>query len=107
MVASAKYFLIVAIEAAIDLCTHVIARNKLRVPNDYADTFRVMEEEGLLSKGLVERLVEMAKFRNRLVHIYWEVDNEVVYEILQDDIRDIEAFVDAFMNVLSEKSEAE
>ncbi len=28
MVASAKYFLVVAIEAAIDLCNHVISRNK-------------------------------------------------------------------------------
>ena len=107
MVASAKYFLIVAIEAAIDLCDHVISRNKFRVPDDYADTFRVMEETGFLSKEFVERLVDMAKFRNRLVHIYWEVDSEVIYEILRDDIRDIELFVEAFMNVLREKGTAE
>ncbi|MDI6811242.1 MAG: DUF86 domain-containing protein [archaeon] len=105
-VASAKYFLIVAIEAAIDLCNHVISRNKFRVPNDYADTFRVMEEVGFFSKEFVERLVEMAKFRNRLVHIYWEVDDEVIYDIIRDDIRDIEVFVEAFMKVLREKGEA-
>ena len=96
-VASAKYFLVVAIEAAIDMCNHVISRNKFRVPNDYADTFRVMGEVGFLNKDFVERLVEMAKFRNRLVHIYWEVDDEVVYEILRDDIHDIEEFVEKFI----------
>ncbi len=100
-VASAKYFLIVSIEAAIDMCNHLISKNRLRVPEDYADTFRVMGEVGAFSKGFVEKLIEMAKFRNRLVHIYWEVDDEAIYEILQEDIQDIKEFVDIFMRFLS------
>lgn len=100
LVAGAKYFLIVAIEAAVDMCNHIISKNKLRVAEDYADTFRVMGEAGFFEKDLTERLVEMAKFRNRLVHIYWEVDDEVIFEILHDDIRDIEAFVEAFLKRL-------
>jgi len=63
-VASAKYFLIVAIEACLDMCYHLISKNKFRVPEDYADTFRVMGEVGLFSNEFVEKLVEMAKFRN-------------------------------------------
>ncbi len=100
-IASAKYFLIVSIEAAIDMCNHLISRNRLRVPDDYADTFKVMEEEGVISGEFVERLREMAKFRNRLVHIYWEVDDEVVFEILREDIQDIINFVDILMKFLS------
>lgn len=99
-VASAKYFLIVAIEATIDMCNHIISRNKFRVPEDYADTFRVMHEVGFFSEEFVERLVEMAKFRNRLVHIYWNVDDEVVYEVLQEDIQDVEEFIEEFMRAL-------
>jgi len=102
MIAGAKYFLIVAIEAAIDLCNHIISKNKLRAPEDYADTFRVMGEIGFFNEELLEKLVKMAKFRNRLVHIYWEIDDEVIYEVLQDDIRDIEEFVEAFMKALRE-----
>jgi len=41
-IASAKYHFIVAIEACIDMCNHLISINELRVPEDYADTFRVM-----------------------------------------------------------------
>ena len=48
----------------------------------------------------VERLMEMAKFRNRLVHIYWNVDDEVVYEVLQEDIQDVEEFIEEFMRAL-------
>ncbi|MCK4732434.1 MAG: DUF86 domain-containing protein [Methanophagales archaeon] len=101
LVASAKYFLIVAIEACLDMCYHVISKNKFRVPEDYADTFRVMWEVGLFSEEFVEKLVEMAKFRNRLVHIYWDVDDEVVYEVLQEDIQDIEEFIEKFTKALT------
>ncbi len=66
-VASAKYFLIVAIEASIDMCNHLISKNRFRVPEDYADTFRVNCEAGAFSDEFVEKLKEMAKFRNRLV----------------------------------------
>lgn len=52
-VASAKYFLIVSIEAAIDMCNHLISKNRLIVPEDYADTFRIMEDAGAFPKGFV------------------------------------------------------
>jgi len=102
-IASAKYFLIVAIEAAIDMCNHVISRNRLRVPEDYADTFRVMGEASFFDDEFVDRLVRMARFRNRLVHLYWNVDDEIVYEILQKDIQDLEEFVKRFMEGLKQR----
>jgi uncharacterized protein YutE (UPF0331/DUF86 family) len=39
-IASAKYLLIVSIEAAIDLCNHIISTNRYRTPDDYADTLK-------------------------------------------------------------------
>ena len=101
-IASAKYYLIVSIEAAIDMCNHVISRNRLRTPEDYADTFKVMGEVGAFPKEFIEKLIEMAKFRNRLVHIYWEVDDAVVYEILREDIDDIEEFMHNFAEFLKQ-----
>lgn len=100
-VASAKYFLIVSIEAAVDMCNHLISKNRLRVPENYADAFKVMGEAGVLSKRFVEKLANMARFRNRLVHIYWEVDDEIIYKILQDNIKDVKDFLDTFIKFLS------
>ncbi len=37
----------------------------------------------------------MARFRNMLVHVYWAVDYERVYAILQEDLDDLRAFVRA------------
>ncbi|MDD2474122.1 MULTISPECIES: type VII toxin-antitoxin system HepT family RNase toxin [unclassified Methanoculleus] len=78
LVASAKYHLIIGIEAAIDLANHLIARNRWRAPEDYADTFRIMEERGIVDAEFAERLQRMARFRNRLIHIYWDINDETI-----------------------------
>lgn len=88
-VASAKYHLVICIEAAIDICNHIIAKNRLRVPEDYADTFRIMGENGLFSQDFLPKLFAMTGFRNRLVHRYWDVDSKKVYSILQENLPDL------------------
>ena len=87
-VGSAKYHFIVAIESSIDMCNHIISRNGYRVPEDYGDTFKVMGENGAFDVEFSEQLVKMAKFRNRLVHLYWEVDDARIYEILEENLEE-------------------
>jgi uncharacterized protein YutE (UPF0331/DUF86 family) len=103
-IGSAKYHFIVAIEAAIDICNHIISQNGYRAPEDYADTFQVLAENGALEEAFTKTLKEMAKFRNRLTHLYWEVDNEQVFEILHHRLNDFKTFLDrvsAFLHLNS------
>jgi uncharacterized protein YutE (UPF0331/DUF86 family) len=100
-VGSAKYNFIVAIEVCIDMCNHIIARNGYRAPEDYADTFKVMGEVGAFDVYFVEELRDMAKFRNRLVHLYWDVDDRHLYEILQTRVEDFKKFVDSVARFLT------
>ncbi|RLG27974.1 DUF86 domain-containing protein [Methanosarcinales archaeon] len=90
LIGSAKYYLQVSIECCLDVINHIIASERFRAPGDYADSFKVIEEEGLVSTDLGQRLRMMAKFRNRLVHLYGEVDDEYVYEFMGEDLGDIE-----------------
>jgi uncharacterized protein YutE (UPF0331/DUF86 family) len=94
-IGSSKYHFIVAIESCIDMCNHVIARNGYRVPDDYGDTFIVMSEAGAFDSKFAEALRNMAKFRNRLVHLYWELDDRQVYDILQNRLVDFKKFLDS------------
>jgi len=82
------------------MCNHVIARNRLRVPTNYADAFYVLGEAGAFEKSFANRLEDMVKFRNRLVHIYREVDEEQIWEIITKDIGDIEEFHRRFIELL-------
>ena len=100
--ASAKYLLIVAAEAAIDVCNHIVARRGGRAPEDYADCFGVLAELGVLGGGLAERLKGMARLRNLIVHLYWRVDDSRIYRVLQDDLGDLDEYVTAIVGWLKE-----
>jgi uncharacterized protein YutE (UPF0331/DUF86 family) len=90
----------VAIEGAVDLCNHVIAKNGLRTPEDYADTFRVIEEKGAFDPEFTNSLIQMARFRNRLVHIYWDIDDVELFRIIQTRLPDVRRFLKDFGNFI-------
>jgi len=92
-IGSAKYSLIVAIEGAVDLCNHAISKNGFRTPEDYTDTFMVMKERGAFDEEFTRSLIQMVRFRNRLVHIYWDVDDAELYRIIQTNLQDIRRFL--------------
>jgi len=92
LIGSAKYYLQVSIECCLDVANHIIAVERFRAPRDYADTFRVIEERGLITSDFGQKLRQMAKFRNRLVHLYGDVEDTFVYEFINHNLNDIEEF---------------
>lgn len=88
----ACYRLLVSIEAALALCYHVASRRLRKAPEDYAACFATLADAGVIARDLSERLQQMARFRNLLVHIYWKLDYGRVYEIMKQDIGDLRAF---------------
>lgn len=98
IIGSAKYYLQISIECCLDVANHVIASEKFRAPRDYSDAFMIIQEEGLVSSDLGNRLRQMAKFRNRLVHLYGEIDDAYVYEYIKGELGDIEQFKSIIIN---------
>jgi uncharacterized protein YutE (UPF0331/DUF86 family) len=100
LIDSAKYRLITAIEAAISICNHIIVRKFKRVPESYSDCFTILHECGVISLDLTEKLGNMARFRNMLVHIYWEIDDERIFDILTTDLIDLDSYIKEIMQFL-------
>ena len=98
LLGSAKYYLQVSIECCLDVANHIIASERFRVPKDYADSFKVIEEEGLVSGELGKRLQQMAKFRNRLVHLYGDIDDKNVHQYINKDVKDLVEFKSIVIN---------
>ena len=96
----ASYRLLVAIESAIQLCYHVSAHRAHRAPESYAACFALLSEAGIVPDGLSRRLQQMARFRNMLVHVYWDVDYNRVYDVLQENLDDLRGFVSAVGDAL-------
>lgn len=92
LIGGAKYYLQVSIECCLDIANHIIAAKGFRAPRDYADSFKVLEENAVLDEDLGMKLRQMAKFRNRLVHLYGEIDDAYVYAFIKQDLQDILEF---------------
>jgi len=101
---TSKYNFIVAIEAIIDICNRIISKRELGFPQDYSDVIKLMSQEGVLEGDLVGRLVEMVKFRNMLVHLYWKIENDRLYQYLKENLGDFEAFKEAIRKYLKKSS---
>ena len=97
---SAERFLHLAIEALIDMGNHVIADSELGVVNWYSDIPKILAEKEFISSELEEKWISMIGFRNTLVHEYIDIDREIVYDVLQNNIQDLEDLKRAFAQFL-------
>ena len=88
-----EHTLQVAIQAALDVASHVVSDERLGEPRTNRELFMLLARQGLLPAELCERLSRMAGFRNVLVHGYQDVDLEVVRDILVNRLDDLLAFV--------------
>ena len=91
--ASAERLLQVAIEACFDIGHHIIASEGFARPQEYREIFEILGREKILPISLVEKLVPMARFRNRLVHLYDTIKADELYMILQRDLDDFEEYI--------------
>lgn len=89
---SAKHLLQVSIECCLDIAHHIIADEGYRRPTDY-DTFVVLHENSILPEAFLPTLRQMVSFHNRVVHLYWDADDAVVYRILQENLGDFETCI--------------
>lgn len=81
-----------AIEACVDIASHVVADRGLRAPSTYAETFEILVQAGLMSSDLGRVMIEMTGFRNVVVHEYARVDAETVIRILSERLEDFRRF---------------
>ena len=98
----ASYRLLVAIEASLALCYHVSARQLRTAPSDYADCFALLGEAGIIASDLADRLKDMARFRNLLVHVNGKSNHQQVHAALQENLGDLRAFSASIASLLDE-----
>jgi uncharacterized protein YutE (UPF0331/DUF86 family) len=101
----ASFRLIVATEAAIDLCLHIAAKRLGKVAEEYAACFQLLADDRVIERDLADRLGKMARFRNLLVHQYWQIDYSRLYEIITGPtLQDLEAFVREVGRLMEDKT---
>ncbi len=99
-----KYQLIILIEACIDMCAHITAKSLNVAPESYSHCFQLLQENNFIDEGLADKMSEMAKFRNLLVHLYWKVDNIRVIEIAQTNMDICNEFIHSIVRIVKRES---
>jgi uncharacterized protein YutE (UPF0331/DUF86 family) len=103
-VESAKHLLQVSVQACIDMAHHIIAEKGWRTPQSSADAFIILQEAGLFPAAFLPTLQNMVRFRNRVVHLYWDVNAETVYQIVQNNLQDFDEFAQYLLHFIEQDS---
>ncbi|MCL6611015.1 MAG: DUF86 domain-containing protein [Peptococcaceae bacterium] len=100
--ASAESFLRRSLEAVFDIGRHILAKNGgVNMALEYKSIALGLEEKGIISSKLSRQMVKMAGYRNRLVHLYHQVSDEELYEIIRKDLPDIRSFQKQILTYIS------
>jgi uncharacterized protein YutE (UPF0331/DUF86 family) len=80
------------VETCVDIAGHIISDHGYRIPDSYADSFRVLHEEKIIDEKTCKSMENIAKFRNIIVHHYDRIDAEIVVGILHKHLNDFKNY---------------
>jgi uncharacterized protein YutE (UPF0331/DUF86 family) len=90
-----EHTLQLAIQATLDVGSHLLSDERLGEPETSRDVFRLLGRAGVVPADLAKRLERMAGFRNIVVHLYQEVDLAIVRDAVENRLGDLLEFVAA------------
>lgn len=86
--------LFISIQYIIDIGTHIISDDSLGEVGILSDIPDILVKEGIIKSQLVKPLKNMFGFRNILAHQYGDLDIKVVYDITNNNLKDIYEYLD-------------
>lgn len=88
-----EHSLQLAVQAALDVASHIVSDERLGEPGSNAELFTMLARAGWIDDYLAGALRNAAAFRNVLVHGYAAVDPRIVRDVLENRLGDLEDFV--------------
>ncbi|NLL48422.1 MAG: DUF86 domain-containing protein [Firmicutes bacterium] len=82
-----------AIEATIDMAMHIVAGEKLGLPQNSRDAFQLLYERNVIDEVMLGRLSAMIGFRNIAVHDYQQINLQILQQIVEHHLEDFTDFI--------------
>ena len=98
-----EHTLQIAIQAALDVASHVVSDERLGEPQTNRGLFELLAKRGRIGGALADNLRDMAGFRNVIVHGYQDVDLAIVEDVLSNHLDDLLEFVRSIRSLLDER----
>jgi uncharacterized protein YutE (UPF0331/DUF86 family) len=87
-----SFNLMLAVQACVDLASHLISDEDWPPVDTYAEAFQRLHEHGVLSRETADVLGRAAALRNVVVHGYADVDPNLIHEAAAHGLADLERF---------------
>ncbi len=83
------------IEAVNDLAILILKEKRLTLPTEDIKAFDILSESKIISGELSKKLKQAKGMRNLLAHQYGKVDDEIIFEAIQNEIKkDVDDFLE-------------
>ncbi len=87
------HYLRIALESVLNICRHFLAT--VGVTLAVLETTNLIElagDKGLLQPAFAQRVRRMAGMRNAIVHVYWRLDYQAIYQAVTEQLIDLDEF---------------
>jgi uncharacterized protein YutE (UPF0331/DUF86 family) len=84
-----------AVQCCLDIAAHLLSDLPDAAPKTMADTFTALQQAGVISPAVAERMRKAVGFRNIAVHEYQALDLAIVLKIATAHLDDFRAFAQA------------
>lgn len=89
-----------AVEAAIDVASHIAAALNLPNRETARDVFQVLGREEVITPELSASMQQAAGLRNILIHEYGEIDHRHLFHSYKEDLNDLHEFIRQIIDFL-------
>jgi uncharacterized protein YutE (UPF0331/DUF86 family) len=105
--ATVESYLRRSLETVFDLGRHILSKTFGLKELEYKQIARLLGERGIVSPDYASTLLRMAGYPNRMVHFYQEIAERELYQIVRDQLPDIEQFASEIRKFLQKYETAE
>lgn len=89
-----------ACQACIDIANLIISIKGFELPTQYKQAFSILEKNEVISPDVSKVMQSMVGFRNIAIHDYKKIDPKILKSILDNHLKDFEAFYTATYNYI-------
>ena len=100
-----EHMLQISIQIILDVGSHILAQNFYENPATYNDVILSLGKHDVITEKFAKEHEEMAKFRNKIVHDYGNIDQAKVLEYGRAAPDVFRTFSKAFVNNMQKKTD--
>jgi len=96
-----RYLLVTVAEALVALAIHLARRALSREPETPIHALAILRDAGMITVSERDKLMQLVRLRNLLVHRYWVVDDARIYSSIKGDFKAVYSFIERVERLLS------